>query len=68
MGALVRDFTKWDDEPLSLGHFAETAVRAYNIAMTPPGGPVLIVCNAEIQGDPKVIEAYLGEPTGLGHH
>ncbi len=52
LGALVRDFTKWDDEPLSLGHFAETAVRGYNIAMTPPGGPVLIVCNAEIQGDP----------------
>src|SRR5271163_1460444 len=52
LGALVRDFTKWDDEPLSLGHFAESAVRAYNIAMTPPGGPVLIVCNAEIQGDP----------------
>ncbi len=52
LGALVRDYTKWDDEPLSLGHFAETAVRAYNIAMTPPGGPVLIVCNAEIQGDP----------------
>ena len=38
LGALVRDFTKWDDEPLSLGHFAETAVRGYNIAMTPPGG------------------------------
>ena len=52
LGALVRDYTKWDDEPLSLGHFADTAVRAYNIAMTPPGGPVLIVCNAEIQGDP----------------
>ncbi len=52
LGALVRDYTKWDDEPLSLGHFAESAVRAYNIAMTPPGGPVLIVCNAEIQGDP----------------
>ena len=52
LGALVRDYTKWDDEPLSLGHFAESAVRAYNIAMTPPQGPVLIVCNAEIQGDP----------------
>jgi acetolactate synthase I/II/III large subunit len=52
LGALVRDYTKWDDEPLSLGHFADTAVRAYNIAMTPPGGPVLIVCNAELQGDP----------------
>jgi acetolactate synthase I/II/III large subunit len=52
LGALVRDYTKWDDEPLSLGHFADTAVRAFNIAMTPPGGPVLIVCNAELQGDP----------------
>ena len=52
LGALVRDYTKWDDEPLSLGHFAETGVRAYNIAMTPPRGPVLIVCNHEIQADP----------------
>jgi acetolactate synthase I/II/III large subunit len=52
LGALVRDYTKWDDEPLSLGHFAESAVRAYKIAMTPPMSPVLIVCNAELQGDP----------------
>ncbi|MBV9770304.1 MAG: twin-arginine translocation signal domain-containing protein [Bryobacterales bacterium] len=52
LGALVRDFTKWDDEPLSLGHFADTAVRAYNIAMTPPMSPVLIVCNHELQSDP----------------
>ena len=42
MGALVRDSRKWDDQPYSLGHFAESAVRAYNIAMTPPMGPVLI--------------------------
>ncbi len=53
LGALVRDFTKWDDEPLSLGHFADTAVRAYSIAMTPPQGPVLIVCNHELQSDPS---------------
>jgi len=26
---LVRDFTKWDDTPLSLAHFAESATRAY---------------------------------------
>ena len=51
LGALVRDFTKWDDQPYSLGHFAQSAVRAYKIAMTPPMGPVLIVANAEIQGD-----------------
>src|SRR3984885_3319313 len=52
LGALVRDYTKWDGEPLSLGHFADTAVRAYNIAMTPPSSPVLIVCNHELQSDP----------------
>jgi len=52
MAALVRDFVKWDDDPRSLGHFAESAVRAYKIAMTPPMGPVLIVAAYEIQGDP----------------
>jgi len=32
----IRDFTKWDDAPGSLQHFAESFVRAYKIAMTPP--------------------------------
>ena len=36
--AMVRDYTKWDDAPVSLAHFAESAVRAYKIAMTPPYG------------------------------
>ncbi len=31
MAAMVRDYVKWDDEPASLGHFAESAVRAYKI-------------------------------------
>jgi hypothetical protein len=38
--SLVRDFTKWDDNPVSLPHFAESFVRAYKIAMTPPQEPV----------------------------
>ena len=29
--SMVRDFTKWDDTPISLPHFAESAVRAYKI-------------------------------------
>src|ERR1700719_4065504 len=33
LGALVRDYVKWDDQPYSLGAFAESAVRAYKIAM-----------------------------------
>ena len=43
INALVRDFTKWDDTPVSLQHFAQSFVRAYKIAMTPPYGPVMIV-------------------------
>ena len=47
--AMVRDYTKWDDAPVSLGHFAESGVRAYKIAMTPPQGPVVIVADAVMQ-------------------
>ena len=50
--ALVRDFTKWDDLPASLPHFAESAVRAYKIAMTPPMMPVLVVIDGGLQEDP----------------
>jgi acetolactate synthase I/II/III large subunit len=39
--SLVRDFVKWDDAPASLTHFAESAVRAYKIAMTPPTMPIV---------------------------
>jgi thiamine pyrophosphate-dependent acetolactate synthase large subunit-like protein len=53
IGALVRDFVKWDDQPYSLGHFAESAVRAYNIALTPPMAPVLITMAAELQLHPN---------------
>jgi acetolactate synthase-1/2/3 large subunit len=47
--ALVRDMTKWDDNPASLSHFAESAVRAYKIAMTPPLGPVALVVDDHMQ-------------------
>jgi thiamine pyrophosphate-dependent acetolactate synthase large subunit-like protein len=50
--AMVRDFTKWDDLPASLQHFAESAVRAYKIAMTPPMMPVLLVADGSLQEDP----------------
>src|SRR5256886_2521181 len=49
INALVRDFTKWDDTPVSLQHFAQSMVRAYKIAMTPPYGPVMISLDAGLQ-------------------
>ncbi len=51
-GAIVRDFTKWDDQPTSLQHFAESAVRAYKVAMTPPMAPVMLSLDAELQENP----------------
>lgn len=53
MALMVRDFIKWDDEPASLGHFAESAVRAYKIAMTPPMAPVVLVVDVELQEQPR---------------
>jgi acetolactate synthase-1/2/3 large subunit len=47
--AMVRDMLKWDDTPASLQHFAESAVRAYRMAMTPPRGPVMLVVDAALQ-------------------
>ena len=50
-GSLIRDFTKWDDNPQSLQHFAESMVRAYKVTMTPPLEPVLMVLDEKLQED-----------------
>jgi acetolactate synthase I/II/III large subunit len=47
--SMVRDYVKWDDTPVTLSHFAESAVRAYKIAMTPPYEPVVIVADGVLQ-------------------
>jgi len=58
----VRDFVKWDDLPISLPHFAESAVRAYKIAMTPPMMPVLLVADGDLQETPVSPKARLEIP------
>jgi thiamine pyrophosphate-dependent acetolactate synthase large subunit-like protein len=52
IGVLVRDFSKWDDMPVSAQHFAQSFVRAYRYAMTPPYGPVLLSLDAGLQDSP----------------
>jgi len=59
IGQIVRDFTKWDDQPASLTHFGESTARAYKIATTPPMGPVFIALDAELQENP------IPDPEGL---
>jgi thiamine pyrophosphate-dependent acetolactate synthase large subunit-like protein len=60
--AMVRDYTKWDDTPMSLQHFAESAVRAYKISMTLPKSPVVLVADGGLQEDPIAKDAVLRIP------
>ena len=50
-GALIRNYTKWDDQPASIGAAQEAILRANMIAQTPPRGPVYINLNLELQED-----------------
>jgi thiamine pyrophosphate-dependent acetolactate synthase large subunit-like protein len=60
--SILRDYVKWDDLPISLPHFAESAVRAYKIAMTPPMMPVLLIVDGELQENPVASDATLRVP------
>jgi thiamine pyrophosphate-dependent acetolactate synthase large subunit-like protein len=67
MGLLVRSFVKYDDEATTLERFAESAMRACRIAMTPPMGPVVLTVAAELQesivsATPRVPELTLASP------
>jgi acetolactate synthase-1/2/3 large subunit len=61
--AMLRDYTKWDDLPISLPQFAESAVRAYKIAMTPPMMPVVLIADGELQENPIAADAKLSIPS-----
>ncbi len=50
--AMVRDYTKFDDAPVSMQQFAESAVKAYRVMMTPPMEPVVLVADAVLQEEP----------------
>ena len=50
-GALIRNYTKWDDQPASIGAAQEAILRANMIAQTAPRGPVYINLNLELQED-----------------
>jgi thiamine pyrophosphate-dependent acetolactate synthase large subunit-like protein len=60
--AILRDYVKWDDLPISLPHFAESAVRSYKMAMTPPMLPVLLIVDGELQENPVPSNAALQVP------
>jgi benzoylformate decarboxylase/acetolactate synthase-1/2/3 large subunit len=58
-GNAVRDYTKWDDQPYSVGSVAESIRRGYRVATAAPQGPVYIALDAGLQED------ELAEPVQL---
>jgi thiamine pyrophosphate-dependent acetolactate synthase large subunit-like protein len=47
--SMTRPFTKWDDQPGSLGAALDSIVRADQIARTAPHGPTYVVLDAAMQ-------------------
>jgi thiamine pyrophosphate-dependent acetolactate synthase large subunit-like protein len=60
-GATIRDFTKWDAQPLSLLDFNESLKRGYQLAASAPAGPVLIMADGDLQED-SIAEDLRPEP------
>ncbi|MFH1488215.1 MAG: thiamine pyrophosphate-dependent enzyme [Pseudomonadota bacterium] len=50
-GALIRDYTKWDDQPGSVSAALESVLRANVISQTPPRGPVYVCLDVALQED-----------------
>src|SRR5437763_6298278 len=48
-GALVRDYTKWDNRPASVPAACEALLRAAQIANTAPRGPTYVNLDAALQ-------------------
>lgn len=46
---IVRDYVKWDDQPQGPDSVVESVLRAYQIAMTEPRGPVYLCFDVELQ-------------------
>jgi acetolactate synthase-1/2/3 large subunit len=58
-GNLVRDFVKWDDQPVGIEAIPSSMMRGYRIAMSDPQGPVYLCFDVSDQ------EAAIDKPIPL---
>ncbi|MSQ50371.1 MAG: thiamine pyrophosphate-binding protein [Betaproteobacteria bacterium] len=47
-GNVIRDYTKWDDQPHTIADVPDSFARAYGVMMTEPQGPVYTCYDASI--------------------
>ena len=58
--ALVRDYVKWDDEPMSVQALVDAVARGHRLAASAPAGPVYVTLDMELQERP--LETQVGWP------
>jgi thiamine pyrophosphate-dependent acetolactate synthase large subunit-like protein len=66
LGEFVRGFTKWDDQPISVGATLESIVRANAIARTAPCGPTLVAVDLAVQERHGPPAAFALDPQRTG--
>jgi thiamine pyrophosphate-dependent acetolactate synthase large subunit-like protein len=49
LGELVRDFTKWEQQPASVASIPEAMLRAWHQALVEPSGPIYLCLDAGLQ-------------------
>ena len=64
-GALVRNYTKWDDQPASTAAAVESLSRAYQITDTAPKAPVYV--NLDVSLQEELLPAKLPLPDMARH-
>jgi thiamine pyrophosphate-dependent acetolactate synthase large subunit-like protein len=60
--SIVRDYTKWDDQPASPQAAVESVLRANQITRSAPYGPVYICLDAGLQEGPLTEEIAIPDP------
>lgn len=61
-GTAVRDFVKWDDQPVGVDAVVESFARAYRVACTEPAGPVYLCYDVAFQEEELSREVRLPDP------
>ena len=60
--SIIRDYTKWDDQPASPQAAVESVLRANQITRSAPYGPVYICLDAGLQESPLTEEISIPDP------
>src|ERR671924_1403872 len=66
-GQAVRDYVKWDRQPVNAQEVIDSFTRAYRVAMQEPQGPVSLCYDAAFQEDPPHPPGPGRPPHGVHH-